>query len=166
MPFWRSVHRAKVPFWWSVYRAKVPFSDGTLPFWKLGQNTAMTWLNLMQSIHVIDMMVVKDDGESNQFIQIVIGDFYLVRFDGKKYVWFCGTSSWLWCHTWSPTNEISEVPSLDDKEKYTKQVQRRKIDVWCHYWVKLTSRILRKLPHPNIGKKKNYVHFMFPMDAE
>ena len=39
MPFWRSVHRAKVPFWRSVHRAKVPFSDGTLPFWKSGQNT-------------------------------------------------------------------------------------------------------------------------------
>ena len=55
----------------------------------------MTWL---QFIHVVqtwrwlNTMV-------NQFIQIVIGDFYLVRFDGKKYVWFCGTSSWLWCHT-------------------------------------------------------------------
>ena len=39
VPFWRSVHRAKVPFWRSVHRAKVPFSDGTLPFWKPGQNT-------------------------------------------------------------------------------------------------------------------------------
>ena len=114
----------------------------------------MTWLNLMQSIHVIDIMVVKDDGESVH-TQIIISDFYLVRFDGEKYVWFCGTSSWLWCHTWSPTNEISEIPSLDDKEKYTKQVQHRKIDVWCLYWVKLTSRILRKLPHPNIEKKRN-----------
>ena len=39
VPFWRSVHRAKVPFWRSVHRAKVPFSDGTLSFWKPGQNT-------------------------------------------------------------------------------------------------------------------------------
>ena len=39
MPFWRSIHRAKVPFWRSLHRAKVPFSHGTLPFWKPGQNT-------------------------------------------------------------------------------------------------------------------------------
>ena len=43
MPFWRSVHHAKVPFWRSVHRAKVPFSDGTLPFWKPGQNTDTVW---------------------------------------------------------------------------------------------------------------------------
>ena len=30
-----------MPFWRSVHRAKVPFSDGTLPFWKPGQNTGM-----------------------------------------------------------------------------------------------------------------------------
>ena len=41
---------------------------------------------------------------------------------------------------------------MDDKEKCTKQ---GKIDVWCLDWVKLTSRILRKLPHPNIEKKES-----------
>ena len=35
---------------------------------------------------MIDMTVVKDD----QFIQIVIGDFYLVRFDGKIMYDFVG----------------------------------------------------------------------------
>ena len=43
----------------------------------------------MQSIHVIDMMM---DLKTmvNQFIQIVIGDFYLVRFDGKSTYDFVG----------------------------------------------------------------------------
>ena len=33
------------------------------------------------------------------------------------------------------------------------KVLRFQADVWCLYWVKLTSRIFRKLPHPNIEKK-------------
>ena len=47
-----SVHRAKVPFWRSVQRAKVPFSDGTLPFWKPGQNTVymLTFMRSARSI--------------------------------------------------------------------------------------------------------------------
>ena len=53
MPFWRSVHRAKVPFWRSVHRAKVPFSDGTLPFWKPGQNTVSALLVISVHSHII-----------------------------------------------------------------------------------------------------------------
>ena len=64
VPFWRSVHHAKVPFWRSVHRAKVPFSDGTLPFWKPGQNTDSTWLpnitphDYQTSFHMRRLVVV------------------------------------------------------------------------------------------------------------
>ena len=32
---------------------------------------------------------------------------------------------------------------------------RFQADVWCLYWVKLTGRIFRKLPRPNIEKKES-----------
>ena len=42
-------------------------------------------------------------------------------------------------------------------------IERKMCDGLC--CVKLPSRILRKLPHPNIDKM-NHAHFMFLMDAE
>ena len=105
--------------------------------------------------------MVNEDAES--VAQIIIGDFYLIRFEGKK----------------TTHDFVGQVVDHDEtldlhQVKFLRKLGRSadtfmyktgptgKEDV-C--WVELPRQLLRKLPHPTIDKR-NHVHFVVPIDAE